>query len=98
MPHLSVVIPTFNERDNVSLLIGRLADVLAGLDWEVIVVDDDSPDGTALTVRDLAEADRRVRLIHRIGRRGLSRLQTMLFGSVAGSLVQISPVPVTVVP
>ena len=33
-----------------------------------------------------------------IGRRGLSRLQTMLFGSVAGSLVQISPVPVTVVP
>ena len=72
MPHLSVVIPTFNERDNVSLLIGRLADVLAGVDWEVIVVDDDSPDGTALTVRDLAEADRRVRLIHRIGRRGLS--------------------------
>ena len=59
MPQLSVVIPTFNERENVPLLIGRLAEVLAGLDWEAIVVDDDSPDGTAAVARGLARGSKR---------------------------------------
>ncbi|MCB9960461.1 MAG: glycosyltransferase family 2 protein [Rhodospirillaceae bacterium] len=72
MPQLSVVIPTFNERENVPLLIARLGEVLAGLDWEAVVVDDDSPDGTAEVARGLAQQNPRVRVIHRIGRRGLS--------------------------
>jgi dolichol-phosphate mannosyltransferase len=69
---LSIVVPTFKERDNVSLLVDRLKAVLAGITWEVIFVDDDSPDSTADRVRFMAQADARVRCIQRIGRRGLS--------------------------
>ena len=69
---LAVVIPTYNERDNVFPMFERLERVLAGVRWEVLFVDDDSPDGTAETVRDLARRDARVRLIRRIGRKGLS--------------------------
>jgi dolichol-phosphate mannosyltransferase len=69
---LCVVVPTFNERDNVDILIQRLDRALQGIDWEVVFVDDDSPDGTARHVRALAERDRRTRCIRRIGRRGLS--------------------------
>ena len=51
---LSVIVPTFNERGNVPRLIRALERSLAGVAWEVIVVDDDSPDGTAAGVRELA--------------------------------------------
>jgi dolichol-phosphate mannosyltransferase len=71
-PELTVVVPTFNEHANVAVLVERLRDVLAGIDWEVIFVDDNSPDGTASAVRAIAAGDRRVRCIRRIGRRGLS--------------------------
>ncbi|PZU09822.1 glycosyltransferase family 2 protein [Sphingomonas sp.] len=69
---LSIVVPTFNERANVGPLIGRIAAALAGVQWEVIVVDDDSPDRTADYVRTLHARDPRVRVIRRVGRRGLS--------------------------
>jgi dolichol-phosphate mannosyltransferase len=69
---LTVVVPTFNERDNIELLVERLGRVLAGVAWEVVFVDDDSPDGTAQDVRALARKDRRVRVVQRLGRRGLS--------------------------
>jgi dolichol-phosphate mannosyltransferase len=69
---LCVVVPTFNERANIDILVERLDRVLQGIDWEVVFVDDDSPDGTAQHVRALAERDRRTRCIRRIGRRGLS--------------------------
>ncbi len=72
LPLLSVVVPTFNERDNVAVLYRRLEATLAGVPWEVIFVDDNSPDGTSDVVRDLARQDNRVRCIRRIGRRGLS--------------------------
>jgi dolichol-phosphate mannosyltransferase len=71
-PELSVVVPTFNERENIAELIGRLAVCLRDHSWEVVFVDDDSPDGTADLVREHAVADSRVRCIQRIGRRGLS--------------------------
>jgi dolichol-phosphate mannosyltransferase len=71
-PQLSVVVPTFNERDNVTALLRKLETALAGVIWEVIFVDDNSPDGTWDVVRDLARQDNRVRCIRRIGRRGLS--------------------------
>ena len=71
-PQLSVVVPTFNERDNVTALLRKLETALAGVAWEVIFVDDNSPDGTWDVVRDLARRDNRVRCIRRIGRRGLS--------------------------
>jgi dolichol-phosphate mannosyltransferase len=71
-PELSVVVPTFNERDNVTALFRKLEAALAGRAWEVIYVDDNSPDGTWDVVRALAREDSRVRCIRRIGRRGLS--------------------------
>jgi dolichol-phosphate mannosyltransferase len=72
MPSLSVIVPTFNEIDNVAELRDRVAGALAGIDWEMIFVDDDSPDGTAMKVREMAQSDARVRCIQRIGRRGLT--------------------------
>jgi dolichol-phosphate mannosyltransferase len=72
LPALSVVVPTFNERDNVPKLYRKLEAALAGIAWEVIFVDDNSPDGTWDVVRGLAQQDARVRCIRRIGRRGLS--------------------------
>ena len=69
---LGIVLPTYNERGNVRSMVERLDAALAGLAWEVIVVDDNSPDGTADEVRALAAQDRRVRVLQRIGRRGLS--------------------------
>jgi dolichol-phosphate mannosyltransferase len=71
-PELSVIVPTFNERENVGELVARLEQCLEGLRWEVLFVDDDSPDGTSDLARELAREDRRVRCIQRIGRRGLS--------------------------
>jgi dolichol-phosphate mannosyltransferase len=71
-PEVSVVVPTFNERDNVIALFRKLESALAGRAWEVIYVDDNSPDGTWDVVRALAREDSRVRCIRRIGRRGLS--------------------------
>ena len=71
-PQLSVIVPTFNECDNVTTLLRRLETALAGTAWEVIFVDDNSPDGTWNVVRDLARRDSRVRCIRRVGRRGLS--------------------------
>jgi dolichol-phosphate mannosyltransferase len=71
-PLLSVVVPTFNERDNVAALYGKLEVALRGVAWEVVFVDDNSPDGTWDVVRALARRDGRVRCIRRIGRRGLS--------------------------
>jgi dolichol-phosphate mannosyltransferase len=72
LPQLSVVVPTFNERDNVTKLYRQLETALAGVGWEVIFVDDNSPDGTWDVVGMLAQEDTRVRCIRRIGRRGLS--------------------------
>src|SRR5882757_4167234 len=71
-PQLSVIVPTFNERDNVITLFRRLETTLKGIPFEVIFVDDDSPDGTCEAVRALARSDTRIRCIRRIGRRGLS--------------------------
>ncbi len=69
---LAVVIPTFNERANVAALVAKLDAALVGRRWEAIFVDDNSPDGTADAARELARIDTRVRVIQRIGRRGLS--------------------------
>jgi len=85
LPELSVVVPTYNERENVPELVKRLGDVLAGLSWEVVFVDDDSPDGTSDTVRALAQNDLHVRCLQRVGRRGLAS------ASIEGMLATSSP-------
>lgn len=71
-PQIAIILPTFNERDSLPVLIKRIGRVLEGEDWEIVVVDDNSPDGTAAVARSLGEHDRRIRCIRRIGRRGLA--------------------------
>jgi dolichol-phosphate mannosyltransferase len=69
---LSIVVPTFNESQNVQELLRRIEATLGAKGWEIVFVDDDSPDGTSAVVRDIARADPRVRALQRVGRRGLS--------------------------
>jgi dolichol-phosphate mannosyltransferase len=72
VPELAIIIPTLNERDNVAIVVQRLNRVLAGIAWEAIFVDDDSPDGTADAVRALGRTQANIRCLQRLGRRGLS--------------------------
>jgi dolichol-phosphate mannosyltransferase len=86
LPLLSIIVPTFNERDNVRELVARLDRCLAGVAWEVVFVDDDSRDGTVELLRETSRSDSRVRFLHRIGRRGLAS------AVVEGILATSSPV------
>ncbi|HUO11490.1 MAG TPA: glycosyltransferase family 2 protein [Caulobacteraceae bacterium] len=69
---LTVVVPTFNERDNVAPLLAQLSEALIGIAWQVVFVDDSSPDGTGAETMRLAAADPRVLSVRRVGRRGLA--------------------------
>jgi dolichol-phosphate mannosyltransferase len=71
-PQLAVIVPSFNERDNIELLYEKLAIALGETAWEMIVVDDNSPDGTAALVNEMARIYANVRCIRRFGRRGLA--------------------------
>jgi dolichol-phosphate mannosyltransferase len=86
MPQLSIVVPTFNEAGNVLELHHRVEAALPGVDWEMVFVDDDSPDGTSAKLLDLAQRDRRVRCMLRIGRRGLAS------ACIEGMLAASSPI------
>jgi dolichol-phosphate mannosyltransferase len=80
-PEVTIVVPSYNERDNVARAIERLDRALKGIAWEVIYVDDNSPDGTADTVRAIGRTDPRVRCIRRFHRR--SRAGACLEGMLA---------------
>jgi len=71
-PILSVIVPTFNEAQNVAELVARLERALDGIAWEAIIVDDNSPDGTSAVAKALAAKNPRVRCLRRLGRRGLA--------------------------
>ncbi|GBC83542.1 Undecaprenyl-phosphate mannosyltransferase [bacterium HR10] len=70
-PAVQIVIPTYNERENIARLIAelRVHAPAAG----VVVVDDDSPDGTAEVVEEIAAVDARVHVLRRQGRRSFAR-------------------------
>jgi dolichol-phosphate mannosyltransferase len=72
LPELAIIVPTLNEKENIEPLLARLEATLAGIHWEVVFVDDDSQDGTADLLVRLQAVMARVRVIRRIGRRGLS--------------------------
>ena len=71
-PRVSIVVPTYCEAENVAPTIAAIERALGTITWEIIFVDDDSPDGTVAAVRTLGEHDGRVRVIRRVGRRGLA--------------------------
>jgi dolichol-phosphate mannosyltransferase len=83
---LAVIVPTFNEGDNVGPLIARLAVVLQDIAWEAIFVDDGSTDQTVAVLTAIARCDPRVRLIRRVGRRGLAS------AVVEGMLASAAPI------
>jgi dolichol-phosphate mannosyltransferase len=83
---VSIVVPTFNERLNVTELVARIERALRGISWELIFVDDDSPDGTSAEVKAIAVRDSRIRCLRRIGRRGLSS------ACIEGMLAAAAPV------
>jgi dolichol-phosphate mannosyltransferase len=83
---VAVVVPTFNEQENVRELITRVDRALRGISWEMIFVDDDSPDGTSAEIKAIAALDSRIRCIRRIGRRGLSS------ACIEGMLASAAPV------
>jgi len=69
---LSIVIPTFNERENISPLLCSLDLALTDTPFEVIFVDDNLPDGTSDHIRQIAQKRKQLRVIQRINERGLS--------------------------
>ncbi len=71
-PDLSLIVPTYNEAENIGELISRLSVALSDVTWEVIFVDDNSPDGTADKVREISRRLPHVSCLSRIDRRGLS--------------------------
>ena len=83
---LTVVIPTLNEAGNIQPLLEKLGVALAGIEWEAIFVDDGSTDGTPDLLTSIAQNDRRVRMVRRIGRRGLSS------AVVEGALASTTPI------
>ncbi|MDE2562360.1 MAG: glycosyltransferase family 2 protein [Sphingomonadales bacterium] len=72
MIKLAVILPTLNERANIAPCVERIAAALEGVAWEAIFVDDNSKDGTSDEIRRLSQSDPRIRVIQRIGRRGLA--------------------------
>jgi dolichol-phosphate mannosyltransferase len=83
---LSVIVPTLNEAGNIEPLLEKLGLALGGIEWEAIFVDDGSTDGTPELLTRIAQSDRRVRMIRRIGRRGLSS------AVVEGALASTTPI------
>ncbi|MFX6949404.1 glycosyltransferase, partial [Acinetobacter baumannii] len=71
-PALSLVVPSYNERANMAPLVDAVAKALGDIAWEIIIVDDDSPDRTWAEVDRLAAEEPRVRCLRRVGRRGLA--------------------------
>jgi dolichol-phosphate mannosyltransferase len=72
--HFALVVPTLNEAGNIEKVLGELTDALneTQYEYEIVVVDDGSTDGTVERVRDWTERDPRIRLISREGERGLA--------------------------
>lgn len=88
-PTLSLIIPTFNEVENLPILVDRLSAVLSMIDYELIVVDDDSPDGTWQLAETLAAGNNRIRSIRRVGERGLSSAVMVGMSTAEGDVIAV---------
>ena len=88
LPTISIIVPAFNERENVRPLVEAVSKAMGNIAWELMVVDDDSPDGTAEEALTLAREGKPVRCIRRIGRRGLA--SAVVEGALASSAEYIA--------
>lgn len=88
-PHLSLVVPAFNEVENVPILVGEIRTVLeaALLDWELLLVDDGSTDGTLDAMRREAGGDPRVRVLRHRRNAGQTAALAAGFRAAQGSVV-----------
>ncbi|MEM1051551.1 MAG: glycosyltransferase family 2 protein [Pseudomonadota bacterium] len=86
---LAIILPTLNESGNLAPLVERIEESMGEWDWEVLIVDDDSEDGTADEARELALKDPRIRVIQRIGRRGLASAAIEGFCATAAPFVAV---------
>lgn len=84
---LSVISPTYNEAENVGALVSKLERVLDGLDYEIVISDDDSPDGTWARVQEIGKRNPRVRALRRTSNRGLGPSVVDAFNSATGDAV-----------
>ncbi|KRB53082.1 glycosyl transferase [Rhizobium sp. Root708] len=89
---LSIVAPTYNESDNIAPFIERAKEVLGQFDWEIIFVDDNSPDGTGQKTFDYSLEDRRIRAITRLSDRGLAKSSIQGLLSARGELLCVMDV------
>jgi dolichol-phosphate mannosyltransferase len=69
---ISIILPTYNEKGNIGQLIDELSDHLSRKEFEIIVVDDNSPDGTSEVVSDKKQYDKNIKLLCRTKERGLT--------------------------
>lgn len=88
-PQVSVVAPTYNEKANIRPLVTAIAAAMGEIPWELIVVDDDSPDGTWREVAEVAREGLPVRCIRRVGRRGLASAVVEGAMSAAAGIVAV---------
>ncbi len=85
---ISVLIPTYNEKDNMRPLLTALSACLPP-DHEIIVIDDNSPDGTGDEVKALSAGDKRIRLLERGGKSGLTSAITDGFAESKGDAIVV---------
>jgi dolichol-phosphate mannosyltransferase len=86
-PQLSVISPTYNEVDNVERLVGELSRALQGVRYEILIVDDNSPDRTWKRAEELARVDPRVRVLRRMQDPGLGKSVIDGFSAALGDAV-----------
>lgn len=84
---LTVVAPTYNESENIERLVGALETALVGLDYEILISDDDSPDLTWARAEEIGRCDPRVRVLRRMSNRGLGNAVIDGFLSAQGDAV-----------
>ena len=89
MPLVSLVVPTYNERENIVLLLDAVRAAMAGRELEVWVMDDDSPDGTWSVAADYARTHGEVRVVRRTEERGLSAAVIDGFGRARGDVLAV---------
>jgi dolichol-phosphate mannosyltransferase len=86
---VAIVSPTYNEAGNISSLVQQVGSALSGIDFELIIADDNSPDGTWAIAEELATGDTHVRVLRRTSNRGLSAAVIDGFLSSSGEYVGV---------